>query len=78
MFCGTKAEADHQASQLGATAYYAGLPPAEKTEIAKRFQNGDEKIRILCYTSAFGTGIQNLNIRACFHVGKLRSFREYY
>jgi ATP-dependent DNA helicase RecQ len=81
LYVATRAHADELADALreagvGAAAYHAGLPKAEREQVQERFM-ADELDAVVA-TTAFGMGVDKANVRWVFHDAPADSLDAYY
>ncbi len=81
VYCGTRAKTETlaqalRAEGLNAVAYHAGLEPASRREVERRFQQEDALIVVA--TVAFGMGVDKPDIRWVAHADLPKSIEAYY
>jgi RecQ family ATP-dependent DNA helicase len=81
VYCGTRQQtedvaADLQRAGVAAVAYHAGLEPALRTAIQRRFMDTDSGV--ICATNAFGMGVDKADVRSVWHVTIPTSVEAYY
>jgi ATP-dependent DNA helicase RecQ len=64
------------AAGIPASAYHAGLTPAQRARNQERFIRDD--VRVICATIAFGMGIDKPNVRYVVHYDVPKSIEAYY
>ena len=60
---------------MSVDAYHAGLPEGIRTEVQRRFMNG--QLRIVVATIAFGLGLDKSDVRGVVHYSLPRSIEHY-
>ncbi len=58
-----------------ADSYHAGMTPAHRRRVQKRFISGE--LRIVVATTAFGMGLDKADVRAIIHYNMPKSFESY-
>jgi ATP-dependent DNA helicase RecQ len=82
IYCMKRSEAEDVAEslehrhQIPATAYHAGLTPAQREKAQNDFIN--DRVGVVCATIAFGMGIDKSNIRWIVHFNMPGSIENYY
>ena len=81
VYCGTRAKTERTAAALnakgiGAVAFHAGLPPADKRAAAGRFRSGEAVVVVA--TIAFGMGIDRPDVRFVVHLDMPDSPEAFY
>ncbi|MDU0313993.1 RecQ family ATP-dependent DNA helicase [Phycicoccus sp. M110.8] len=81
VYTGTRSETEWYAEQLAerglrAAAYHAGRRRADREEVHQAFREGE--LDVVVATSAFGMGIDNVEVRTVAHAHLPESVDEYY
>ncbi|THA57995.1 ATP-dependent DNA helicase RecQ [Streptomyces sp. A1136] len=81
VYAGTRKDTESHAAELaelglGAAAYHAGLPAAERARVHDAFLAGD--LDVVAATSAFGMGIDKEDVRFVLHAAVPGSLDAYY
>jgi RecQ family ATP-dependent DNA helicase len=81
VYCGTRRDTDEVAqtlrdSGLRALGYHAGMEAEDRTDIQRRFMNGEAEVIVA--TNAFGMGVDKANVRSVWHMAIPTSLEAYY
>jgi ATP-dependent DNA helicase RecQ len=76
VYAATRRSAEELSSELGATAYHAGMGAKERDRIQNEFM--DDRVEVIVATTAFGMGIDKPNIRFVHHFDISESVDSYY
>jgi RecQ family ATP-dependent DNA helicase len=81
VYCGTRRDTDEVAQTLRdgglrALGYHAGMEAEDRTNIQRRFMNGEAEVIVA--TNAFGMGVDKANVRSVWHMAIPTSLEAYY
>jgi RecQ family ATP-dependent DNA helicase len=81
VYCGTRRDTDEVAQTLRdgglrALGYHAGMEAEDRTDIQRRFMNGEAEVIVA--TNAFGMGVDKANVRSVWHMAIPTSLEAYY
>jgi RecQ family ATP-dependent DNA helicase len=81
VYCGTRRDTDEVAQTLRdgglrALGYHAGIEAEDRTNIQRRFMNGEAEVIVA--TNAFGMGVDKANVRSVWHMAIPTSLEAYY
>jgi RecQ family ATP-dependent DNA helicase len=81
VYCGTRRDTDEVAEALrgagrSALAYHAGMEAEERTEVQRRFMDGEAEAIVA--TNAFGMGVDKADVRSVWHMAIPTSVEAYY
>jgi RecQ family ATP-dependent DNA helicase len=81
VYCGTRRDTEELVEALReggrpALAYHAGMEPADRSEVQRRFMGGEADVIVA--TNAFGMGVDKADVRSVWHMTIPTSVEAYY